>query len=170
MNTQTRSPIRLATNHANSTIILSIVAAMICRAIPLPREMLIFNPDWILLVVIYWCLIAPERFGIGSSWFVGLLTDVLTGQLLGQYALAYAIVAYITVRLHRRLRVFPVSQQILIVLFLLLLSNLLIFWSQNVQGTPRMGPIYLAPPLVGALTWPLIFIGLGRLGHKSRLF
>lgn len=159
---------RLTANHTNSTIILSIVVAMALRVIPWPRDTLVFNPDWVLLVVIYWCLISPERFGIGSAWFVGLLTDVLTGQLLGQYALSYAVAAYITVRLHRRLRVFPFPQQMLVVLGLSLLSQLLIYWSQSIQGLPRISSTVWIPSLVGVLLWPVIFVGLGHLGHKSR--
>lgn len=159
---------RLTSNHGNSTIIFSIMVAMALRIIPWPRDALIFNPDWVLLVIIYWCLVTPERFSIGSSWFVGLLTDVLTGQLLGEYALCYAIIAYITVRLHKRFRVFPLSQQILFVLFLLLLSQLLINWSQNIQGRTGIELSYWLPSIVGALLWPVIFICLEHIGFRTR--
>ena len=159
---------RLTSNHGNSTIILSVVVAMALRILPWPRDTLIFNPDWVLLVVIYWCLVTPERFSIGSSWFVGLLTDVLTGQLLGEHALSYAVIAYITVRLHKRFRIFPLSQQFLIVLLLLLLSQLLIYWSQNIQGNTGIGLSYWLPSFIGAMLWPLIFISLEQAGFRTR--
>ncbi|MGH8551769.1 MAG: rod shape-determining protein MreD, partial [Methylococcales bacterium] len=142
-------------------VILSIVLAMVFRILPCPRDWVMFNPDWILLVVIYWCLCIPERFNIGSAWAVGLITDSLTGQLLGHHALPYSLVAYIVVRLHLRIRVFRRSQQILIILCLLLLSQFLTFWSQNIQGLGYPIWTYWISSLSGALIWPVVYRLLG---------
>ena len=76
-------------------IILTLVMAMGLRIAPWPGEMAALNPDWVLLVLIYWSLAIPERVGIFHAWTFGLLTDVLTGRMLGQYALAYSLVIYI---------------------------------------------------------------------------
>lgn len=160
---------RLTNNQGNSTVILSFVVAMGLRILPWSRDWVMFNPDWILLIVIYWCLCIPERFNIGSAWTVGLLTDALTGQLLGQHALTYSVVAYIVVRLHRRLRLFPISQQIFIVLCLLLLSQLLVFWSQNVQSSGYTNWTYWIPSCSGALAWPFVYILLGGLHYKAKI-
>ncbi len=160
---------RFSTNQGNTRIIVSIVLAMALRILPWSREYYVYNPDWILLIVIYWCLIAPERFNIGSTWCVGLLTDTLTGQLLGQYALTYSIIAYITVRLHKRIRVFPISQQILIILCMLLLSQLVIFWIKNIQSSIVINWTYWIPSYTGALLWPFVFVLLGGIHHKSNI-
>jgi rod shape-determining protein MreD len=150
-------------------ILISILIAMLLRILPLPRDWLVFNPDWILLVIIYWCLYIPDRFNIGSAWIFGLLTDVLTGQLLGQQALVYSIIAYIVVRLHQRIRLFPLSQKTLIILFLLLLGQTLIFWIQNVQSPVYSGWNYMIPAFTGTLAWPLVYISLGGLHHSEKI-
>lgn len=160
---------RFTTNHGNGTVIFSIVVAMALRILPWSRDWVLFNPDWTLLIVIYWCLTIPERFNLGSAWTVGLLTDALTGQLLGHYALTYSVVAYIVVRLHRRIRVFRLAQQILIVLFLLLLSQLLVFWTQNIQGTGHTNWTYWIPAGSGALMWPLVYVLLGGSQHQAKI-
>jgi len=71
-------------------IMLTIVMAMCLRIAPWPGFLSGINPDWVLLVLIYWTIAVPERIGIFHAWTVGLLTDVLTGRVFGQYALAFA--------------------------------------------------------------------------------
>jgi len=156
-------------SQGTEAILISISIAMLLRILPLPRDWLVFNPDWILLVVIYWCLYIPERFNIGSAWIFGLLTDVLTGQLLGQQALVYSVIAYIIIRLHQRIRLFPLSQKTLIILCLLLLDQTLVFWIQNVQNAVYSGWNYMIPAFTGTLAWPLVYIGLGGLHHRAKI-
>jgi len=109
-------------------IIISLILAMCLRIAPWPGDMAAFNPDWVLLFLIYWALAQPEHVGIFHAWVFGILVDVLTGRLLGQYALAYSIIVYICLKLHKRLRQFPFFQQGLFVFFCLLLSQLLLFF------------------------------------------
>ena len=70
-------------------ILLTLVLAMCLRIAPLSGDLALLSPDWVLLVLIYWALYLPERVGIVHAWIFGLLTDVLLGRMLGQYALAY---------------------------------------------------------------------------------
>ena len=135
-----------------------------------PRTWVLLNPDWILLVVLYWCLMIPKRFNIGSAWTVGVLADVLTGQVLGQSALAYTLVAYIVVRFHLRIRLFRISQQTMVVFCLLLLAQVLGFWTQNIQGAGlSLNWMFWVPPWSGALLWPVVYILLGGLQHTAQI-
>lgn len=148
-------------------VAVSLGVAMALRILPLPHGLFVYNPDWVLLFLIYWNMALPERVGVGYAWFVGLLTDVLTGRMLGQHALAYAVVAYFCVRLHRRLRLYPLSQQTLSALVFLLLSQLLISWTQNIRDSNAIGATYWLPSLTGALFWPMVFL---MLRHVRRYF
>jgi rod shape-determining protein MreD len=109
----------------------TIFFAMMLRIIPWPHTIQIFNPDWVLLSLIYWSLATPDRVGIFHSWIVGLLTDILTGSFMGQHALAYSISSFFCLKLHRRLRQYPILQQALFIFFTLLSSHLLIFWTTS---------------------------------------
>jgi rod shape-determining protein MreD len=130
---------------------------MVLRIVPWPQTWLPYNPDWVLLFLIYWTMAIPERVGVGYAWCIGMFSDVLTGRMLGQHALAYAVVAYICVKWHRRLRLSPVYQQMVSVLMLLLLDHLLIFWTQHIRATSAIGFVYWLPALIGALVWPAVF-------------
>jgi rod shape-determining protein MreD len=145
----------------------SILLAMILRILPLPQELFVLNPDWILLFLIYWNMALPERVGVGINWFAGLFTDVLTGRMLGQHALAYAVIGYLCLRLHRQLRLYPLYQQALSVLVFLLFSQVMIFWTQNIKAHIPATLAYWYPSMVGALLWPPIFV---TLRHVRRHF
>ena len=137
-------------------ILLTLVGAMCLRIAPWPGEMAAYNPDWVLLVLIYWSLAIPDRVGIFHAWTFGLLTDVLTGRLLGQYALAYSLVIYICLKLHKRLRQFPLLQQGLFIFFCLLLSQLLLFFIKNLQHPAQLHASFWLPVFTGTLCWPLV--------------
>ena len=149
-------------------IILSIVLAMCLRIMPLPPELAMLNPDWVLLTLIYWSLALPERVGIFHAWTFGLLTDVLTGRLFGQYALAYALVIYICLKLHKRLRQFPLLQQGLFVFFCLLLSQLLLFFIKNLQHPAQVPASFWWPVFTGTICWPLVYTVLRFVRLRKR--
>ncbi|TAL54249.1 MAG: rod shape-determining protein MreD [Methylovulum sp.] len=138
-------------------IILSLILAMCLRIAPLPPAVALFNPDWVLLALIYWSLAVPERVGIFHAWTFGLLTDVLTGRLFGQYALAYSLVIYMCLKLHKRLRQFPLLQQALFIFFCLLLSQLLLFLIKNLQHPAQLHGTFWLPVFTGTMLWPLVF-------------
>lgn len=106
---------------------------------------------------------------MGSAWVLGLLLDVSHGALLGQHALALVIVAFITLKTHRRLRLFPLWQQSLAVLGLLFINQVLVFWVDGISGYPPRDLWYLAPAVSGMLLWPWITIVLGDLSRRFQV-
>lgn len=70
-------------------------------------------PDLLLLVLAFWCLNEPHRVGLFTAFFFGLLMDVHDAGLLGAHALAYTLVAYGAITLHRRLQRFNAVVQAL---------------------------------------------------------
>jgi rod shape-determining protein MreD len=87
----------------------------------------------------------------------GLLLDSLSGTLLGEHALALSLIAYLCVRLHQRIRVYPIWQQALTVMTFLLLHQLLTLWIDSIIGRPMPPLEYWLPSLIGAVLWPFIF-------------
>lgn len=148
----------------------SLVVAMALRVLPLPTEWFFYNPDWVLLFLIYWAMAIPERVGVGCAWSAGLFADALTGRMLGQHALAYAVAIYLCLKLHRQLRLYPVYQQTFSVLLLLLLAQLLVFWTQNITAASSVGIAYWQPSLTGALVWPAILPSLRYIRRRYHIF
>ncbi len=146
------------TRHQGGVVILTTFAiAMLLTIVPLPDGLRTLRPDWVALTLIFWCLVLPYRVSVGSGFVAGIMLDVLTGTLLGQHALALSIIAYVCVRLHQRIRAYPVWQQTLTVLILLILHQLLTLWVDSTIGRPGRPPSYWLPSLLGMLLWPFAY-------------
>jgi len=151
----------IAAPRAGSWVVaFSFLAAFLLGGLPLPGWLERFRPDWVAMVLIYWRLALPHRFGIGTGWWIGLLVDVGRGALLGQHALAFAAVAYLAGQTHRRLRLFSPWRQAFSVLVFLLVKQFLVFWISGVIGYPPRDGWYLAPAVGGMICWPLLFVVL----------
>ncbi|HEY9198345.1 MAG TPA: rod shape-determining protein MreD [Gammaproteobacteria bacterium] len=159
----------LAQRHGGGIVLLTLLAALMLTTAPLPEPLRPLRPDWVLLVLIYWSMALPHRIGVGYAWVSGLCADVLTGLLLGQHALAYSIVIYLTLKLHQRLRLYPLWQQALSVLVLLGLGQLLLLWINGMIGRPVHSWLYWMPSVLGALLWPLLFVLLRGLRRAFRV-
>ena len=77
---------------------------------PLPDWAESFRPDWVAMILIFWAMQLPRTWSVGSAFMIGIVLDVAQGTLLGQHALALAVVTFATVRFHLLMRVFPLSQ------------------------------------------------------------
>ena len=146
----------------------SVVLALALTIVPLPSWADAFRPAWVALVVIYWALLRPDAIGIGFAWIAGLLLDVMTGDLLGQNALALAVVAYIVVRFHLRIRAYPLGQQALAVLLLVGAYEFLLFWIDGVTREAAPSVRYWGPVLLTLAAWPLTRFVLGSGATRVR--
>ncbi|MEJ2618870.1 MAG: rod shape-determining protein MreD [Candidatus Thiodiazotropha sp.] len=152
-----------------SVIYLSLLAGFILTIMPLPEWANAFRPQWVVLILIFWCMTLPERIGVGVGWTTGFLLDVLTGTLLGQHALGFSVVAYLMLRLHQRVRVIPLRQQVFTIFILLLVERLLALWSTGAANYPTPSLWYWVTPLVSTLLWPWIYIILRDISHRFNL-
>ena len=153
--------------HRRLTLFGTFAAAVILAIMPFPAWAEPFRPDWVGLVLIYWCLAMPERFSVGTGWLLGFLQDVLYGSLLGSNALAKTLVAFLTVRLHLQVRMFPRWQQAAAVLALLAANQLLVLWIRGAIGQAPETISYWTPSIVGALLWPWLFVILRDLRRRG---
>jgi rod shape-determining protein MreD len=149
-----------------SVIYLTLLGGFILTIMPLPEWAETYRPQWVALILIFWCMTLPERIGVGVGWSTGLLLDVLTGTLLGQHALGFSAVAYIMLRLHQRVRVMPLHQQAFTIFILLLVERLLALWSTGAANYPTPSLWYWVTPIVGTLLWPWLYIVLRDISHR----
>ena len=147
-------------------IVISFLVAFMLSALPMPEWASLWRPGWVALVLIYWCMALPQKIGVATGWLVGLMLDVLLGTVLGQHALAMCVIAFVTHKLHRQVRVLPVWQQGISVFLLVLFYQVLVLWINGIQGVPVEVVAYWASPLVSTVLWPWVFIILRDLRRR----
>jgi len=139
---------------ARWVILLSIVAALMLTIWPLPAAVEPFRPDWTALVLIYWVMAMPHRVNVGTAWCAGLALDVLTGSLLGQHAVAMAVMATLVTGIHLRVRVFPVWQQSVTIMALLAIYEVILILVDGSTGQLYDLEWRWAPVMTGMILWP----------------
>jgi rod shape-determining protein MreD len=144
--------------HAIWVIFISFFIAYLLAIVPFPDWAMNYRPEWVPMVLIYWVMALPYRIGIGSAWVAGLLMDILEGSILGLNGLSLVIIAYITLSLHLRLRMFSSLQQSGLVLVLVGLNLMMCHWLQIVTGqTVASNLLFLMAALTSAVIWPSLF-------------
>lgn len=138
---------------------LSLLFGLMLMLIPLPEWAEPFRPNWVSLILIFWCIVMPGHAGLVSAFLFGLLLDIAMGTLLGQHALGLTLAAYIILKNHQRLRIFPLIQQGVIIMFVLLIQQLMFLW---VYGITKRAPdnlwLFFMPSVISMLLWPWLFI------------
>ena len=148
-------------------IAVTFMLALTLTVLPMPEWAVILRPAWVALILIYWCMAAPERVGVVVGWIAGLFLDVMTGTLLGQHALGLSVVAWVAHHMHRRVRVMPAWRQAMPVFVLLFLYQTLVLWSNGIRGIPVAATAYWISPFVGMLLWPWLFLLLRVVRRRS---
>jgi rod shape-determining protein MreD len=145
-------------------MLLTVIVALVLTVLPLPSWLDVLRPAFLVLTVLHWSVNAPRAGGVALGFFAGFALDVFQGPVLGQHALALALVAYIAVREHQRIRTKPPVQQALIVFGALAIYEFVVFAIDGWSGHPVTSPLRWVHTVTGALIWPPV---AAILGHRS---
>ncbi|ROZ78931.1 rod shape-determining protein MreD [Ramlibacter sp. WS9] len=134
----------------------TLLLALLCNMLPLGRTP--WMPDFLALVLVFWSVHQPLRVGIGSAFFFGMAMDVHQSALLGQHALAYTILSFFAITIHRRLLWFSVPSQALQVLPLFAAAHAVELAVRMLAGGVFPGFSILLSPLLEAVLWPVVSV------------
>jgi rod shape-determining protein MreD len=137
---------------------VSFLLALLLGLAPLPELLSPLKPYWLALVLLYWILEAPDRISLGTAFVLGLMADLLFGTLLGEQALRLVIIAFLAARFRSRIRFFPLWQQALAVLVLLLNDRIVVLIVRLLSGEGWPASGFWIAPWVGMLLWPWLFL------------
>jgi rod shape-determining protein MreD len=137
-------------------ILTSVLVAMILTMLPLSSGLLVWRPDWIALTFIHWAIIMPKRISLALAWFTGLLMDVLSGAILGQYALGFTLVLYMALRLSERINPRIIWQQVFMIFIILGVYLLINLWILGVTGNTPYSWNYWLPLFSSIFVWPMV--------------
>lgn len=168
-----RKKTRLRHNSNNLAIylpvMLSFLVAFCLMIIPINPAWKWIRPDLVTLVLIYWVANSNGHIGVLFAFFVGILFDLLSGTLVGSMGLTLGIVAYFTMNLRLRLRIYRSWQKFIIIMLLLACSQLIRLWIQMLVGHPPASFLYWLSSLISASLWPLICFILNPYQRSMKL-
>jgi rod shape-determining protein MreD len=133
---------------------LTLLLALCLQAMPLAEGWQVYRPDWLGVMLIYWCMRVPERVGVLHGFVLGLLLDLLEGVPLGQNALTLSLLAFLCALVYPRFRAYSLVQQAVLVLVLLGIVQLVEQWVRTFLGDFSIHLAFLIPSLISALLWP----------------
>jgi rod shape-determining protein MreD len=117
-----------------------------------------WTPDFLALVLVFWSIHQPQRIGVGVAFVFGIFIDVHQGALLGQHALAYTVLSFLAIAIHRRLLWFPVPSQALQVFPLFAAAHTIELICRLAAGGSFPGWKMLLAPVLESLLWPLVSV------------
>ncbi len=147
-------------------MLLSVLVALALTIMPLPDVVEAYRPDWVMLMLIYWAMLVPQKYSVGTAWLIGIVMDVAQGTLLGQHALTMSVIVYVAVKFHLQLRVFPLPQLTLTVMALLAVYQFLLFWINGVAGISAPASVYWGPIVTGTIVWPALSMFMNGLRYR----
>lgn len=155
--------------HGYWVIAASFFLALVMAVMPMPLWLLWGRPEWLCLVLIYWCIALPQRVGIVTALSLGVVLDILEGAVMGQNAFALVVVALLSLTLYQRLRVYGLWQQAGVVFVLVGINQMICQWVQNLQGAGATTLLFLLPAFSSALLWPFVLHSLRELRRHYRV-
>lgn len=141
-----------------ASIFLTFAIGIGLTLLPMPSWALWLRPAWLLLLLIYWSMMLPNRVGVGTAWFLGLFIDVLNGTLLGEHALAYTVIIYLASRMSIRLRMSPWLQQTVSILGFVFLYQFIMYCLQGFLNGAPGSRLYWLSSLTSMMIWPWFFV------------
>ena len=156
--------------HTHWAVWLTVLLAFMLDIMPLHHTISIGRPVWIVLIMVYWILIAPDHFNLGFAFIIGILLDVITATHFGVHSIILVSIAFFVSSQSHRLRLFPWAQQMFVLMLITIAYQLSIIWCQIYlfhNDTPLL--LGLVPALSNALIWPYVVKWLRCLHHTRNI-
>jgi rod shape-determining protein MreD len=134
-------------------IAFTLLVALGFNLLPLGRQPAL--PDLLAVVLVFWNVHQPRRVGVGVAFMFGLLIDVHQGALLGQHALAYTLLSFVAITIHRRLLWFGLAEQTLQIAPVFFAAHAVSLAVRLAAGDMFPGWELLLAPLLETLLWPV---------------
>ncbi|MBW8830692.1 MAG: rod shape-determining protein MreD [Burkholderiales bacterium] len=132
----------------------TLLVAFVINLVPLGRHPAM--PDCMALVLVFWNVHQPRRVGVGLAFMFGLMMDVHDGAILGQHALAYTLLSFFAITIHRRLRWFTVPSQAVQILPVFGAAHAVSFVVRMIAGGMLPGWELVLAPVFESLLWPVV--------------
>ena len=148
-------------------IVVSILVAMLFSVMPVAEPLLLWRPDWVLLVVVFWVMHAPSYIGIWMALIIGLLLDVLLATPLAFHGTAILVAAYLATMTKRWGGVLSMRQSTLLILGLVIAARAVQYVLHLITGLGGELVHQLPGIVASTLIWPAVMLMLIKWSQRS---
>ena len=148
-------------------IILTLFLGLIFSLMILPLGYI--APEWLLLINIYWAIALPSNKKIFLAFLSGFFVDIILGQPLGISSLSYVIFIYMILNLYNSLRYMTITQQMVVIFFLLVIKQHFFIWTFYVFGLNIDYQSLIISSFMTSALWPAIYFSLRFIRRKFQV-
>jgi len=137
-------------------VLFTLIVALFLNFIPLNSFLHTFRPDFVALVILFWCINQPQQMGMFLAFCTGLMMDVHYAGVMGHHAMVYCIIVYIASVFRRRISIFDLikqAPQIGVILVIMQSFQILI---TLLSGAHFPGWNFYLASLTGTIAWPIV--------------
>ena len=143
---------------------LTLISALL-SVISLPEMIQSAAPFWVLIFFIYWLIYVETKAVYSFALLLGLLLDLLHGNVFGQNALALIGSTVFIINVKKSFYVSNLStQQVYVFVASLIYLLITIGVHLMIQGFDFSYLVFLAP-ITGAILWPIVHFLLIKIKH-----
>ena len=149
------------------TILLTIFAGLLLLLTTLPIGY--YAPEWLLLINIYWAIAIPSNNKLFLAFLSGFLVDIAFAQILGVTSLLYVIFIYIMLKLYNSLRYMTVTQQMVVILFFILIKQHIFIWLNYILSIDSNYWSLIISAFITSILWPVTYYTLRFIRRKFQV-
>lgn len=147
-------------------IFITILIGLILQIVPMPSQLDLYRPDWLLLILCYWVMALPNRVNVGIAALTGVILDLLYGTALGVHSFALTVPIFLVAANYQRMRNQSILQLAITIGVLSMIYHLLIYWLQFWLTSIDFRWVFLWPSFTSILLWPWLFWLLRKFRRK----
>ncbi|MDG6897259.1 rod shape-determining protein MreD [Actinobacillus delphinicola] len=152
-------------------ILIVFFLAVVLQVLPWPQGWQGARPAWLVLAVMYWILVLPDKINIGTAFVIGIVWDLVTGSVLGVHAMVLVIFAYFIRIKYMMLRNLSLWFQSILVIFFVMFIRLGLFVIEYIlYHNVTFDPHCLYGALLSGILWPWLVLLLRSIRYRIRLY
>ena len=151
------------------TLIVTMVLAVVELPAVFPDWLAWVRPQWVVAVLFFWGIVAPERVGLINAWLLGLFFDALLGDPLGLNGICFASITFVAWSFHERLRMYRLVQQALVLVLLVVFTEAAKMLVRDLILDVPASFLFVVTAVTTAFVFPIVALGLGFCVRRVRV-
>jgi rod shape-determining protein MreD len=143
--------------------------ALALNTLPYRDSLLQYKPDFVALILVYWVMHRPHLVNFAAAFLLGLVMDLVYATPLGQFALAYSVIALAVNFLRNRFVLLDLWPQAVNVFLILAAGQFALFAvSWVIDEAEVLNWRHFLPSAAGALLWLALPVLMSVLRNQLR--